>query len=1240
MFNNCDNLHELTKFNYNYTPSLSQGIEFKQAQNKFFSKSNKNRGSNNIYASSFVEGFEGLNTNDYLGKIMGFIHDNTMDAAYVTDKGIIRKIEPGLIIDSCAGKMNSIIMVNAMLPSSAGVYIPELNLTTGEPMTKSDKCEILYPNDNMNLLGRGAVFIKNGQIAYVTNEGIVRLVEQNKIVENNAKQVPFAMGVYLDLEYPVNSPPGTNIPIINLKIGEPLPQDYKFPASSATIANAAKAKTTSVASANNNEVESTNVLVTNQTDIPPENKLATESNQIVQDSKTITTAEQLEQLRKDYDASLKQYQDLMDKINNNTQDYLKRTKNNPYLGKNIRFTDGTIAYVTQQGVVKAYTNPEIWDSVANKNGCPDKNFTSVNVKYKGVLGEVIPELNLIVGPFMKNGEACGNAGKNIYVNKLLDNPEAKYVGCYNDKAPSSDIQFVPIMNYGEVSKFFTQASSVWNNNDIAVWGAWAAFNRKDDPYWHSAYNSSTWYDNKTGNYKGTNQWWYWDDYSNRTGQQKNPKGEWIWLEYGPGFTLTKYELRGRQGCCGNPNGRTPNSWVVLGGAYNEGWFLVDKRDNTYSVGDGQNGYETRTFYVKNPRHYNVYVLLTTNVGHPGDRGNNRYCVQIAQWNLFTSSSITTGDGSRAMIWKPEFVNRTDFDTCKKYAAENGFKYFGLQDVQADGNAQCSVSNDLANTQKYGKGYNYKQQVLWHSNTGGGKGAMALLNDQGSLVVNNSSGAAVWSSPGQKGTPANYLGCYRDSGNRRLPKYLGDGKTYETCQSAAQSGNWKYFGLQYMQPNKTSECWVGNDLNMATSFGKASNCTKLSDSVSAGGGWSNAVYNNTEASVSSFLILQDDDNMVIYRGTGPSDNQGAIWATGTNSKRKDKNINFSAERSKFGRNWIPNGTTLAPGDFIGSNDGSIYLLMQTDGNLVLFTSERVDGCSVNSSGKQMGGSWMNAVYEFANSGFKDNIGKLGFVDENDTLYEYPSNNARLTQSYTKFDKYDAYGADLPSAAYGSATIEKCKTSCNNRNDCYGFAYDFQNNVCYPKSNAMWPYGGPSRPLDRVDTYIKNQVPISVPLGATNETISIDSAQYQFYNKGSPLPRQYGLINATESDKAELTRLQNKMKGLTNQISELINKFGSGTNNAQNQGDQNLNGLINYQTEMQKIENRIDTLNSTSDTTLPKMPESFVNYGYSANNNIEKIVQDSDIAVLQKNYEYLLWTILATGSVLVAMNINKN
>ena len=36
-------------------------------------------------------------------------------------------------------------------------------------------------------------------------------------------------------------------------------------------------------------------------------------------------------------------------------------------------------------------------------------------------------------------------------------------------------------------------------------------------------------------------------------------------------------------------------------------------------------------------------------------------------------------------------------------------------------------------------------------------------------------------------------------------------------------------------------------------------------------------------INNTFIVQGDGNAVVYRGSGPSDNHGAIWASGTNGK---------------------------------------------------------------------------------------------------------------------------------------------------------------------------------------------------------------------------------------------------------------------------------------------------------------------------------------------------------------------
>jgi hypothetical protein len=259
--------------------------------------------------------------------------------------------------------------------------------------------------------------------------------------------------------------------------------------------------------------------------------------------------------------------------------------------------------------------------------------------------------------------------------------------------------------------------------------------------------------------------------------------------------------------------------------------------------------------------------------------------------------------------------------------------------------------------------------------------------------------------------------------------------YQTCQDAAIRFGYPYFALQNSTTGQNAQCFLSKDYSSVIKYGVAKNCTKLKDGTYSGGAWSNAVY-SYGVDGDYYLRLYNDGVMAIHRGTGPTNSQGTIWESGTRGKQKNSNPNFTAAKSKFGRNWIPSGTTLAAGDFIGSDNGAVYLLMQTDGNLVLYTSESISACSTNSKGQQVGGnSWVNALYNILPAGFKENIGKLGFVDENNVLVEYPSNNIKQTNNYTKFLRTNTPGNDIPGASYGNATLDQCYSSCNNNKDCY-------------------------------------------------------------------------------------------------------------------------------------------------------------------------------------------------------------
>jgi hypothetical protein len=230
--------------------------------------------------------------------------------------------------------------------------------------------------------------------------------------------------------------------------------------------------------------------------------------------------------------------------------------------------------------------------------------------------------------------------------------------------------------------------------------------------------------------------------------------------------------------------------------------------------------------------------------------------------------------------------------------------------------------------------------------------------------------------------------------------------------------------------------------------------------------------------------------------------------------------------------------------------------------------------------------------------------------------YPSTNITYVNSYTKLENVNSPNNDIPGAAYGNATVDQCQTSCNNNPECAGFVFDV-NNYCWPKNSGMYPAANTLTPYANDFTYIKNATPLTPPVGVPNTTRNLDSITYKNYLNGGALSSKYGLANATSVQQQQLAQLQSRMNLLSNQISNLTTKFGTGSQTAAKQMTTNTQGVGEYLTDLNKTNNKIQNYNTT----------------------IDNILKDSDIVVLQKNYDYLFWSILAAGSVLVGMNIVK-
>ena len=106
--------------------------------------------------------------------------------------------------------------------------------------------------------------------------------------------------------------------------------------------------------------------------------------------------------------------------------------------------------------------------------------------------------------------------------------------------------------------------------------------------------------------------------------------------------------------------------------------------------------------------------------------------------------------------------------------------------------------------------------------------------------------------------------------------------------------------------------------------------------------------------------------------------------------------------------------------------------------------------------------------------------------------------------------------------------------------------------------------------------------------------------------------------------------NKMQKLSLQMGQITDKFMQGTKEARIQNISNNAAFQKYHTEREQIEKQIKNMN-------PGSKEFSFRENFVLRNNVEQIVEDTNIVTLQKNYEYIFWTLLATGTVLVALNI---
>jgi hypothetical protein len=959
--------------------------------------------------------------------------------------------------------------------------------------------------------------------------------------------------------------------------------------------------------------------------------------------------DELQQLQAKYNDLIQQYTSIQKSIGDSSLATIDRlSSNNPYLNNTIRFTTGHICYVTTEGVVKYIPSPDIWNSTI-----APKNYIDINLPWidsYSTPGTTIPtNPPLISGTFVKMNESLGNEGRNVYTSKLINNPTSDYVGCYNDKPPSTNINAIPVMNASNnVNGFASYASSVYMSNNDAV-GPWAAFDQNPNTVWHSAADSADFpqhaYNAATGVYEGST--------GVGTGNVGSIYGEYLQISM-PGITtasaqnitVSQYSIAPRLDLITT---RSPNSWYVLGYDGTQ-WNQIDRQvSQQFTSGT------PKSYNIPNPAGYSGYILLIDKVGND-DQTYNRYCVQVAEWNLFMNSDSTMSDDKRAMIWNPSIIGYTTLDKCQEYAVDNGYQYFGMQDYRSDGTAACLVSNDLLRTQMYGDAsLQVSGYPIWASNTSGN--IKAYITADGRFVVNDQvTGGIIWSSPnapadcwwGGLVNPDSIQGSY---GGNCVGKPLGiDCGNPDPNQSYGTEGivgnlnsQLKNAALQNSYSSTSSFSYA--PLSEFTGGDPAFCCAKMVDySYQCGGnafktgsvsGGTNINFDcSAEAArCKFFVILQDDGNLCLYRGTSPADNQGAIWCAMTNGKQKSPNPDWVASKGKTGVNYLVSGQALYPDEWIGSTDGSLKLIMQTDGNLVLYTSESKAGCVKGQNDKTYGGGWVNAVYKLNAAGDPSSLGKVAYIDSDSTLKEYPDSMLGLTNEYQIYQNTDSGGNDITSMIVTDEM--QCQTSCNNTPDCAVYAYMPSTKTCWLKNKNSYPKSS-KYPLSDRNLGVRKPG-LTGSTTCSNEIVDIDTVQYDNYNKGAGMTpdTQCNASLVSQSDRIQFDNIKNQLSTLGQDIASKMESLYNQDNKVYEKLNMNAQqfkkDLEKYKTINLKIRQELEIQSNNN-------IEGMTNFKLNMN-DINGMLSDTDLRVLQGNYSYIMWSILAVGILTITINTMK-
>lgn len=969
------------------------------------------------------------------------------------------------------------------------------------------------------------------------------------------------------------------------------------------------------------------------------------------------------------------YNTAAQKLTSNASDVLFREgSSNPYKSTNIRFENGAIGYVTNMGNYKYFPDMNVYNNTTGKNGCPSsfKEVPSITNAYdyntKGALLQTRP--NLLVDTPMQLGQSCGSEGQNVYVNSMVgngNNPE--YLKCYNnfrknDSGPNvpaiitQAITYYPfepgqfnftdvglaklkLNRYGNVAVGSLGGKNcvIFASNGYMVSEPFNIPNQLSMAYW--AYIPPNTRDGETvsigdGSFSGNTSVFQGDIYSNVLKtfialpnfwtyvNGPSSTNTWIHIAYTIDVANKSIKLYINGSLYTNVTTAGNGSWGKLS-SYRYTFGRASDTAPRYLNGGGLSQFLAFNKILSQQEITDIYNYTRSPIPTPPPYDTSVSAMTYAYINGSTNNPVT-------------------FENCKLYAENNQYSYFGMQNVGSDGKGLCMVSNDFSNIQQFGDAIIYNAYSVWNS---GSPGYLNAFVNNGQLCLIGSSGKNPICYPtnpvadcqiGGNINPDGLVATYGGNCSSNGYNIITGNATNKVKQLLSAAGNPAQLLVQ-VNNGVFGDPAYGCYKNYNTAY-KCGNTWKTGSSAEN----QNYVY-DCSASINSckcFLYLQSDGNMCVYKGTINKIEGNALWCSYTQGKQKDTNPDWVSSKGKNGRCYLLQGETLEINEWIGSDNGSMKLIMQQDGYLSLLMCYKSTGCKPTSYGEG-GGEVSNAVYKLPVVGNKSLIGKVGYVDENAVLHEYPSSMIGKSIEYNLMKNTNSWGNDI--SLTQNSDPSKCKVDCNNNPNCFGFVFDNNNDNCWLKNSSVYPQGTFINKESGSDLYIRK------PQVYNNSSCSkqmnpINSIQYKNYIKGNEmnLETNCGAKLVNEIDKAKLTSAENQLDGISQQISSKSNILDNTTYNINNKITTDYGDMKDNLKDYQNIKGKI--YNILNPNSLDKSNEIIINNNINSlmesmlnMEDIDAMVSDSDLNVLKNNYQYILWSIVALTAIIITINTLK-